>query len=163
MEILVPYAFAPLLLRGRILIALPFLAELFLTQDRAYAIYRAGYYYTEPLVCLVTIGAAVALATRPRLARWAIGLALLMALFFNTTVLHLGRRPFSVDPQYAAARAWAQTTAPVDFPCEDEGAWTVASANVNARLVGCGLPATRERPAWHDVPLGSDAAWTKGP
>jgi hypothetical protein len=68
-----------------------------------------------------------------------------------------------VDPQYAAARAWAQTTAPVDCPCEDEGAWTVASANLNARLVGCGLPATRERPAWHDVPLGSDAAWTKGP
>ena len=162
-EILVPYAFAPLLLGPRILVAAPFLVELFATQDRTFAMYRAGYYYTEPFVAVVTIGAAVALAGRPRLARYALAGSILMALLFNTTVLHIGRRPFSADPQYAAARAWALTERGVDFPCEDEAAWTVAAPNPNARLVGCGLPATRERPAWRNVPLGSVAPWTRGP
>jgi uncharacterized membrane protein len=162
-EILVPYAFAPLLLGPRILVAAPFLVELFATQDRTFAMYRSGYYYTEPFVALVTVGAAIALAKHPRLGRYAVIGSVLMALFFNTTVLHIGRRPFSADPQYGAARAWALTERGVDFPCVDEGAWTVASANPSARLVDCGLPATRERPAWRDVPLGSDAPWTRGP
>jgi hypothetical protein len=162
-EILVPFAFAPLWLGPRILVAAPFLVELFATQDRTFAMYRAGYYYTEPFVALVAIGAAVALARRPWLGRYAVAGSVLMALFFNTTVLHIGRRPFSLDPQYGAARAWATSEKPIDFPCVDEAAWTVASPNPNARLVGCGLPATRERAAWRDVPLGSDAPWTHGP
>jgi hypothetical protein len=162
-EVLVPYAFAPLLLGPRLLLALPILAELFFTQDRTFAIYRAGNYYTEPLVTLTAIGAAVALAARPQLARYALAGSLLMALFFNTTVLHLGRRPFSADPQYEVARKWATTSRAVSFPCADEGAWTVASANPNAVLVDCGKPTNRERPAWRDVPLRSDAPWTRGP
>jgi len=52
-----------------------------------------------------------------------------MAMFFNTTVLHFGRRPFAPDPQYAVAERWSRTNAQVDFPCEDEGAWTVAAAD----------------------------------
>ena len=162
-EMLVPFAFAPLFLGPRLLLALPFLVELFLTQDRTYAIYRAGYYYTEPLVVLAAIGTAAVLARRPNFARYAVAGSFLMALFFNPTVLHIGRRPFSHDPQYSIARAWGSLTMAVDFPCEDEGAWTVAAANVNARLVSCDKPATHERAAWHDDPLGSDAAWTRGP
>lgn len=162
-EVLVPYAFAPLLLGSRLLLALPILVELFFTQDRTFAIYRAGNYYTEPLVVLATIGAAVVLARRPQLARYAVAGSLLMAFVFNPTVLHLGRRPFTGDPQYGTARAWGQTTTPVAFPCADEGAWTVAAANPNATLVDCGKPTHRERPAWRDAPLASDAPWTRGP
>ncbi|MEO6991128.1 MAG: DUF2079 domain-containing protein [Candidatus Baltobacteraceae bacterium] len=162
-EILVPFAFAPLTLGVRVLLALPFLVELFFTQDRTYAMYRAGYYYTEPFVALVAVGAAFAIARRPFFARYALGGAIAMALFFNTTVLHLGRHPFSPDPQYGAARAWALSARPIDFPCPDEGAWTVASANPNARLVDCGKPTNRGRPAWKDVSLASPATWTRGP
>jgi hypothetical protein len=162
-EMLVPYAFAPLLLGPRLLLALPILVELFFAQDRTFAIYRAGNYYTEPLVVLATIGAAVVLARRPSLARYMVAGSLLMALLFNTTVLHLGRRPFTPDPQYETARAWAKTTTPVAFPCADEGAWTVAASNPNATLVDCGKPTHRERPAWRDAPLASDAPWTHGP
>jgi hypothetical protein len=88
-----------------------------------------------------------------------------MALFFNVTVLHAGRHPFSPDPQYAVARAWAQTDRSVEFPCEDQSAWVVASPNTNARLMGCDSRAHlhRDRPAWADVPLSSTAAWTRGP
>jgi hypothetical protein len=91
-------------------------------------------------------------------------LSFVMALFFNPTVLHIGRRPFSRDPQYDAARAWSLHDARVDFPCRDEGAWTVAAANVDARIVGCGDPGSPPgRPAWHDEPLDSRAPWTRGP
>ncbi len=165
LEISVPLAFAPFFLGKRLWYAAPFLAELFFTQDRTYPLYHAGSYYTAPLVSLAAIASAVVVARRPQLARWALGGACLMALFFNPTVLHLGRRPyFSPDPQYAAARAWSETREPVDFPCPDTGAWTVASRDPNARLVDCGLPTTRvPRPAWKDVPLDSDAGWIHGP
>jgi uncharacterized membrane protein len=165
LEISVPLAFAPFFLGRRLWYAAPFIFELFFTQDRTYPLYHAGSYYTAPLVSLAAIASAVVMAQRPQLARWALGGSILMALFFNPTVLHLGRRPyFSPDPQYAAARAWALTREPVDFPCPDTGAWTVASPDPNARLVDCGLPTNRTpRPAWKDVPLASDAAWTRGP
>jgi uncharacterized membrane protein len=172
-EILAPLAFAPLLLGPRILLALPFAAELFLTQDRVYPLYQSGSYYTIPFVTLATIGAVIAISARPWLARWSLACAAIMALLFNTTVLHLGRHPFSPDPQYAAAEAFSQTQAPIDFPCDDAGAWTVAAADPNARLAcpdtatahildGDPAPA-RSRPAWRDAPLGSTAAWTRGP
>jgi uncharacterized membrane protein len=173
-EILAPLAFTPLLLGPRILLALPFAAELFLAQDRSYPLYQAGSYYTIPFVTLATIGAAVAIARQPSLARWSLGCAALMALLFNTTVLHFGRAPFSPDPHYAAAEAFSRTEAAIDFPCEDAGAWSVAAADPNARLACPGTatehildgeraPARRPRPAWRDQPLGSTAAWTRGP
>jgi uncharacterized membrane protein len=168
-EILAPLAFAPLLLGRRMLLALPFAAELFLAQDRSYPLYQAGSYYTIPFVTLATIGAAVAIARRPGLAPWALACAALMALFFNPTVLHFGRHPFAPDPQYAAAERIGRGERTVVFPCADAGAWTVAASDPNARL-SCPDTATAgllppdhrpARPAWADVPLGSDAAWTK--
>jgi len=168
-EILVPLAFAPLTLGLPLIAALPFLAELFLAQDRSYPLYQAGSYYTVPFVTLCTLGAAIAIARRPVFAPWALGGALLMALFFNPTVLHFGRHAFSRDPQFDAAARWGRTALPVAFPCADEGAWTVAAADPNARLA-CPDTATAAvlppdtrpaRPAWQDVPLDSPAAWTK--
>ena len=163
-EILAPFAFAPLALRWRVLLAAPLLFELFFPQKYLpFVIYSAGSYYTEALVTLVAIGAAIVLARRVLWARAALGCAVVMALFFNTTVLHLGRHPFARDPQYDTARSWALREQPVDFPCRDEGAWTVAAANVDARIVGCDAPGPAGRPAWHDEPLDSQAAWTRGP
>ena len=161
-EILAPFAFAPLALGWPILLAAPLLGELFLPQKYLpFVIYGAGSYYTEALVTLVAIGAAVALGRKPIWARAALGCSVLMALFFNTTVLHLGRHPFSSDPQYGVARAWARVERRVDFPCRDEGAWVVASPNVDARIVGCGEPGPPGRPAWRDEPLNSHAPWTR--
>ena len=171
-EILAPLGFAPLLLGGRVLLGLPFAAELFLTQDRSYPLYQAGSYYTMPLVTLATIGAAIAIASRPALARWCLAGAAIMALFFNTTVLHFGRHPFSTDPLYGVAQRIAGSELPEDFPCQDAGAWTVAAADPNARLACAGTatagvldcapePARAPRPAWRDEPLGSHAAWTR--
>ncbi len=169
LEIMVPLAFAPLLLGAPLVAAVPFLAELFLAQDRSYPLYQAGSYYTVPFVTLCTVGAAIAIARRPALAPWSLAGAALMALFFNPTVLHFGRHPFSPDPQFAAAARWGHGTQRVDFPCADEGAWTVAAANPNARLACPGtatanvLPpeARPARPAWQDVPLDSRAAWAQ--
>lgn len=163
-EILAPFAFAPLFLRWRILLAAPLLFELFLPQHYVpFTIYSAGSYYTEALVTLAVIGAVVALTKRPVLAPWMVGSAAVMALFFNTTVLHLGRHTFSYDPQYGAAQAWASRNARVDFPCRDEGAWVVAAPNPQARIVGCDQAGPPGRPAWHDEPLDSHAPWTQGP
>lgn len=161
LEILVPFAFAPLLLRARVFLALPLLVELFFAQ-RAYPMYQTGYYYTEALVTLIAIASAVALVRRPALAAYALAGSCVMALFFNTTALHFGRGLFSPDPQYRAAWSWARDGGVVSFPCEDEGAWVVAAGNVNARLGPCPLRLRRLRPAWRDAPLASRAPWTAG-
>ena len=164
-EVLAPFAFAPLALGWRILLAAPLLAELMLAQNWPVPLFQAGEYYSAPLLSLVTIASAFAVAQRPVFARAMPATALVMALFFNVTVLHLHRHPFAPDPQYQVARAWAASTRAVQFPCEDQGAWVVASPNTNAHLIGCEMdaPLHRDRPAWADVPLSSAAAWTRGP
>lgn len=164
-EILAPFAFAPLRLGWRVLLAAPLAAELMFAQGWPFPLYQAGVYYDIPLIAVIAIASAYVVARTPRFAQVMPATAVVMALAFNVTVLHPGRRPFSVDPQYAAAAAWAHTSQPVVFPCDDQGAWVVASPNVNAKLGGCsqagGLAHTR--PAWKDVPLNSSAAWTRGP
>jgi uncharacterized membrane protein len=163
-EAMVPLAFAPIALGPRMLLALPVAAELFLAQNHPIAMYRAGSYYTASFVTLATIGAAFVLAKNVRWAQFGLAGAAVMALFFNqSSVLHLGRKPFTTDPQYAVARAWSVSDRPVEFPCVDEGAWVVASANPQARLAGCGSGLDRLRSAWRDEPLASHAAWTSGP
>jgi len=164
LEMLVPLAFAPLRLGPKLICALPFLAELFLAQDRSYPLYHVGSYYTIPLIVLAAIGTAVVASDRRRIAGYAFGGACAMALLFNNaSVLHFGRAPFHADPQYAAASAWGESTRAIAFPCEDVGAWTVAAADPNATLVGCGEPSTRApRHAWKDEALDSHAPWTLG-
>lgn len=164
-EILAPFAFAPLRWGWRVLLAAPLAAELMFAQGWAFPLFQAGTYYSIPLVTVIAIASAAAAARSPRFARVMPVTAAVMVLAFNVTVLHIGRKPFSADPQYAAAAAWARTNEPVTFPCEDQGAWAVAAANVNAKLAGCGETGTlaRARPAWKDAPLNSRASWTHGP
>jgi uncharacterized membrane protein len=164
LEVLVPLAFAPLRLGWRMLIVLPFLAELFLVQGYAGGLLvRSGSYYTTPLVTLFGIGTAVVVARLPPTANVALGLSVLCALTLNPTVLRFGRHLSAPDPLYPVARAWAGVDAPVAFPCADQGAWVVAATNPQADLVGCDEGMTRQRTAYRDIPLGSTAAWTHGP
>jgi uncharacterized membrane protein len=163
-EVLAPFAFAPLRLGWRILLAAPLAAELMLAQGWAFPLYQAGGYYTISLVTLIAIAAAYVVAQKPRFAWYMPPAAAVMALAFNVTVLHVGRKPFSPDPQYAIAQAWARSNQPVTFGCEDQSAWVVASPNLRAKLEcsqSGGL--SRTRPAWKDVPLSSTAPWTRGP
>jgi uncharacterized membrane protein len=150
-EILAPFAFAPLLLRWRILVALPLVAELVLAMNRdGFPMARAGDHYTEPLVALCAVGAAVAMRQRPALANWALGCSLLMALFFNTTVLHFGRHLYAADgAAYEQARKLVKEQRPARFTADDQGAWAVAAGDLQARIDGFGQPLHSEKPAWN--------------
>ena len=164
LEVLVPLAFAPLRLGWRMLLVLPFLVELFFAHGYAEGLLaRSGSYYTIPLVTLLGIGTASVVARSPQFARAALALSVLAALTLNPTVLRFGRHLSSPDPLYPVARAWGALDAPVDFPCADQGAWAVASSNPQANLSGCDVGMDRQRKAYVDIPLGSTAAWTRGP
>lgn len=163
-EMLVPFAFAPLRMGRWMLLVLPFLAELFLGHGYAEGLLaRSGSYYTIPLVTLFAIGTAIVAVRSPRTARVALALSVVCALTLNPTVLRFGRHLSSPDALYPVARAWGALNAPVDFPCADQGAWAVASTNPQANLSGCDSGPDRQRTAFHDIPLGSTAPWTRGP
>jgi uncharacterized membrane protein len=163
-EMLVPFAFAPLRLGRWMLLVLPFLIELFFGHGYAEGLLaRSGSYYTIPLVTLLGIGSAVAIVRAPNIARVALALSIVCALTLNPTVLRFGRHLSSPDVLYPVARAWGALDTPVDFPCADQGAWVVASTNPQANLSGCDVGMDRQRTAYRDVPLGSTAAWTRGP
>jgi uncharacterized membrane protein len=165
LEMLAPFAFAPLALGWRVLLAAPLAVELFLAQGWSFPLGQAGNYYTIPFVTAVALAAVAVLAKHPRWTRLALACSIVMALFFNTTVVHFGRHPFPPDPQYPIARAWGASHQMVEFPCEDQGAWVVAASDPNAKLLGCTAAGagTRTRGAWSDEPLNSAAAWTRGP
>ncbi len=164
LEVLVPLAFAPLRLGWRMLIVVPFLAELFFAHGYAEGLLaRSGSYYTIPLVTLLALGTAVVVARSPWLARAAFALSVLAALTLNPTVLRFGRHLSAPDPLYPVARAWGAVDAPIDFPCADQGAWVVAATNPQANLAGCDAGMGRQRTAYRDIPLGSTAPWTRGP
>ncbi len=164
-EVLAPFAFAPLALGWRVLLAAPLAAELMFAKHWGVPLFQAGEYYSIPLITIIAIASAYVVAQRPAFARAIPVTAVVMAIFFNVTVVHIHRHPFATDPQYAIARKWALSDRPVQFPCEDQGAWVVASGNTNAQLRGCnaGPHSRHSRPAWQDVSLASTAAWTKGP
>ncbi|MFN2528503.1 MAG: DUF2079 domain-containing protein [Candidatus Baltobacteraceae bacterium] len=149
-ETLVPFAFAPLFLRWRVFVVLPLLAELFLANDFHFPFGRTGVHYTVALICLFAVATALVLREHPRLARWSLALSCIMALFFNTTVLHVGRHLYRADDKkYEAARALVARQDPAVFRLVDEGAWSVAAGDVNARLIGFGHARLREKPAWN--------------
>ena len=70
-----------------------------------------------------------------------------MALFFNTTVLHIGRHLYRPDPRYEATREVGTTHLPIVYSQNDFSLWSVAAADINARIIRGKL--TEERPAWN--------------
>jgi hypothetical protein len=73
-----------------------------------------------------------------------------MALFFNTTVLHFGRHPYVTnEAAYARARALVVPQRAASFAPEQQGAWSVAAGDLNARISGFGAPLHSEKPAWN--------------
>jgi len=147
-EVLAPFAFAPLALGWRIALAFPLVAEITMNGYWAYPMARAGTHYSVPLVTLIAIGAANAIARRPVLAKYALAGSVVMAAFFNVTVLHIGRHLFAPDAAgYARARQIALSGKPYTFTREDEGAFVVASPNSEVRLVS--TPNFHPKPAWN--------------
>lgn len=148
-EVLAPFAFAPLMLGWRMLLAAPLLAEITLNGPWAYPLARAGTHWTVPLVTLITIGAASAIARRPVLARYAFVMSIIMATFFNVTVLHFGRYLFPPDTAgYAKARAVALSGKPAVYTGDVEGAFVIASPNTLVQLTGRGSALRYPKPAW---------------
>jgi uncharacterized membrane protein len=148
-EVLAPFAFAPLALGWRILLAAPLVIEITFTAQWAYPLARAGTHWTVPLVSLIAIGAAVAIARYPAWANWAFGAAIVMALFFNVTVVHLGRHLYPPDTAgYARARAIAQGDRPVVYTPDDEGEFVIASPDLRAQLINRSTPPRHPKPAW---------------
>ncbi|HZZ65684.1 MAG TPA: DUF2079 domain-containing protein, partial [Candidatus Baltobacteraceae bacterium] len=130
-----PFAFAPLALGRRMLLALPLGAELVFNRPWAYAITRIGAHWTAPLFALTAIGAAYAVAIRPRFATPMLILAILCALTINDTVLKIGRWPYVVHwPSYAHAVALRAYSRAVVVPRRDEGVYAVAAANPRVAL-----------------------------
>jgi uncharacterized membrane protein len=133
--LLAPFAFAPLLLRWRLLLGLPLVAELVFNRPWAYPIARIGTHWTAPLVAATALAAAYAVARRPRLATPLLVCAVACALTINDTVLKLGRWPYVIDRgAYAAAAALRGARADVVVRRPDEGAYVVAAANPHVLL-----------------------------
>lgn len=148
LEVLAPFAFAPLTLGWRIALAAPIVAEITMNVTWNYPMARAGTHYSIPLVTLVAIGAATAIARRPGFAKAALVCSCIMALFFNVTVLHVGRHLYQPETAaYERARRVAQSTDPHIYTRNEEGAFVVASPNVNVELVQ--TPNYRAKPAWN--------------
>ncbi|MDB5042473.1 MAG: hypothetical protein JWN27_3199 [Candidatus Eremiobacteraeota bacterium] len=133
--LLAPFAFAPLLLRWRLLLAVPLVAELTFNRPWAYSIARIGTHWTAPLFAATALGAAYAVAKYPRTATPMLACAILCALTINDTALKIGRWPYVVDrAAYANAVALRGAAQDVVVPRPSEGAYVVAAANPHVLL-----------------------------
>ncbi|MEA2664722.1 MAG: hypothetical protein QOI11_1666, partial [Candidatus Eremiobacteraeota bacterium] len=133
--LLAPFAFAPLLLRRRLLLGAPLVAELVLARPWAYPIARIGTHWTAACVAAAALGAAYVVAKHPRAATPMLVCAALCALVLNDTVLKIGRWPFVVDrAAYARAAALRTSAERVTVRRPNEGAYVVAAANPNVVL-----------------------------
>jgi uncharacterized membrane protein len=128
--LLAPFAFAPLWLRWRVLLAAPLAAELIFARPWAYPIARIGTHWTAPLVAATALAAAFVVARRPRFANPMLVCAVLCALVFNDTVLKPGRWPYVVDwAAYARAIALRASTQHVVVHRHEEGVYVAAATN----------------------------------
>jgi uncharacterized membrane protein len=133
--LLAPFAFAPLLLRWRLLLAAPLVAELVFNRPWAYPIARIGTHWTAPVLAATALAAAYAVAKYPRIATPMLACAALCALLINDTVLKIGRYPFVVDRgAYASAAALRGTASDVVVRRPQEGAYVVAASNPHVLL-----------------------------
>jgi uncharacterized membrane protein len=133
--LLAPFAFTPLLLRWRLLLAAPLVAELVFNRPWAYPIARIGTHWTAPIVAATALASAYVIAKHPRTAAPVLACSILCALFLNDTVLKIGRWPYVVDrTAYAAATAQRNATTDVIIRRPNEGAYAAAAANPHVLL-----------------------------
>ncbi|HEX3465059.1 MAG TPA: DUF2079 domain-containing protein [Candidatus Elarobacter sp.] len=133
--LLAPFAFAPLFLRWRVLLAAPLVAELVFNRPWAYPIARIGTHWTAPVFAATALASAYAIAKYPRLATPMLACAVLCALLINDTVLKIGRWPYVVDRRaYAAAAALRTAERDVVVRRPNEGAYVVAASNPHVLL-----------------------------
>lgn len=147
-EILAPFAFLPLTLGWRVIIALPFIFEItfnkpWLGQELA----RGGSHYTVPLLTIIVIGTALALQKKPNFGKFILPSTLIMTLFFNTTVFRLGRHEY--PPQwgrYCEAEAAATDGRYHLYGFDKEDIFAVAAANPNVHFQKTGKQV--DAPPW---------------
>jgi uncharacterized membrane protein len=134
--LLVPFAFAPVLVGRRLLLGLPLLAEIVFMQPWNYEPSRVGSHYTAALLAAAALAAAYGVRQRPVFARaMPVCAAIVMLFIFNDTVLRPGRWPYIVDWRaYARAVALRDRGQSALLQRRDEGVWAVAAANPNVRL-----------------------------
>ncbi|MDQ6781296.1 MAG: DUF2079 domain-containing protein [Candidatus Eremiobacteraeota bacterium] len=148
-EVLIPFAFAPLLLGWRVLLAAPLVAEITLNHSWAMPLANIGFHWTIPMFTLMAIAAVLGIRRQPKLAQYALAGSIVMALFFNPTVLHIGRYLFPPDwAAYARARADALSGRRIVFHADDEGSYAVAAGNPNAVYFRRDEPMVHAKPAW---------------
>ncbi len=131
-----PFAFAPLAVGWRaLLLGIPLLAEILFMAPWTYEPSRIGSHYTAPLLAASAIAAAFGTARRPSFVRWMVPLGVVATLFFNDTVLHVGRWPYIVDwNAYARAVTVREEPRSRTIPRDQEGVWAVAAVNPRVRL-----------------------------
>ena len=128
--LLLPFAFAPLWLGPRLVLAVPLVAELIFNGPWAYQIARIGTHWTAPIFIAAALAAAYVVARRPRFATPMLVLAALASFTINDTVIKPGRWPYVVDwAAYARATALRATGNYVLLPRTQEGAYAVAAAS----------------------------------
>jgi len=133
--LLLPFAFAPVLLRWRVLLGAPLVAELLFNRPWAYPIARIGTHWTAPILAATALASAYAVARYPRVAAPMLACAIVCALVLNDTVLKPGRYPFVVDRRaYAAAAALRRSDRDVIVRRPQEGVYVVAAANPHVLL-----------------------------
>jgi uncharacterized membrane protein len=133
--LLAPFAFAPLWLGRRLVLAAPLVAELVFNQPWAYTIARIGTHWTAPIVAATALAAAYVVARRPSLATPMLVCAALCALLINDTALKVGRWPYVIDrPAYDAALALRSSESDVIVRRPSEGVYVVAASNPHVVL-----------------------------
>ncbi len=133
--LLAPFAFAPVAVGRWLLLGLPMLAEIVFMRPWNYDPTRLGSHYVASLLAVTALAAVFGAARYPRFAWFMAPLAFAAMLFFNDTVLRLGRWPYVVDwSAYARAVAVRDSGRPAFLTRGAEGVWAVAAANRNVRL-----------------------------
>lgn len=133
--LIAPFASAPILLRWRLLLAAPLVAELIFNRPWAYPIARIGTHWTAPIVAATALASAYVVAKHPRIAGPMLACAIVCALFLNDTVLKIGRWPYVIDrTAYASATALRTAQSDVVVRRPQEGAYVAAAANPHVFL-----------------------------
>jgi uncharacterized membrane protein len=134
--LILPFAFTPLALSWRtLLLGVPLVAEILFMAPWTYEPSRIGSHYTAPLLAAASIAAAFGVVRKPAWAKAMVPLGIVATLFFNDTVVHVGRWPYLVDWRaYVRAIDVRQSSEPGTIPRDQEGVWAVAATNPHLKL-----------------------------